>query len=145
MKKIVLGVQVEDTPESESFFNERADFLRNTINVGKNPYIGGIHRMRLPEGSQYTFILDPLFPRVYWFGFPILGVTAVLSNFSFNWWYSIGIVMSATILLFWPPVYFLACVAGLYKAGYRGKARMVLKRSRLIEAVNRFIEGKEAV
>lgn len=109
-------------------------------NLLKNPFKGWATSITREEGKMLHIVnISPLY-----FNYPIFGWVLAGMMFMFNgltWWMLPGVILGSLMIFWLSPFYIMIYKAGLRKAGYKGKTKIVKHKDIIIALCERRVKN----
>jgi len=118
----MLGVELEKQDAVMVYMAETEERLKGN-SILTNPFTGKIRLLLLEDKLQYLIDMTPVYPKVYMGGVLVFGIPALF--FGVGWWLIPGVCIMALYFLWTKWFIYLALRAGLKKARYKGKVKVL--------------------
>lgn len=116
----VFAVEAEPDPTIVNFFIDTNRRLQGN-NLLRNPFVGGIFWPG--EGNIFVFVMDPIWPRFFYFGW-LWAIGAIVLGVPLAWVWP-GVVIGC-LGFFWSGAFmYIMLRIAIKKAGYKDRVRMV--------------------
>lgn len=115
----VFCVEVNENPRSRVFFNSVMKNLGKS-DIVRNPFKGDLRKM---DKGLYLIDMTPIWPNIAKYG--IFFAVGPFLLFGWGWWVYPGVFLSLLGFFYSRIFFYLMMRAGLKKAGYNDKVRLV--------------------